>query len=211
MREVEDFSEKGVGLLERGASVRRNRNEGSAVDVEEIGAAEENYTSILVTAIRRTKASAGRLDEGWGDVNKHVELSREEKAWSSQQLRQSQGVDIELSAASYQIKMRRAQEPQGQPNFPEIPTHSWYPPSVVNTCHPSTPGSASITSGQQRPSDRPLSPSRGQPSPAEAAVVIARLKDKRLPCIFDERYQFTLHIRFLKITPFTYSYFHLTE
>ncbi|KAK8957820.1 hypothetical protein KSP39_PZI000638 [Platanthera zijinensis] len=80
----------------------------------------------------------------------------------------------------FPINFGRAQEPQGQPNFPEIPTHSWYPPSVVNASHPSTPGSSSITSGQQRPSERPLSPSRGQPSPAEAAVVIARLKDKSI-------------------------------
>lgn len=80
----------------------------------------------------------------------------------------------------FPINFGRAQQQQGQSNFPEIPTHSWYPPSVVNTSHPSTPGSSSITSGQQRPSDQPLSPSRGQPSPAEAAGVIARLKDKSI-------------------------------
>ncbi|XP_020578709.1 vacuolar protein-sorting-associated protein 37 homolog 1 [Phalaenopsis equestris] len=79
----------------------------------------------------------------------------------------------------FPINFGRTQEQQGQSNFPEIPTHSWYPPSVGGTSHPSTPGSSSIT-GQQRPLDRPLSPSRGQPSPAEAAGIIARLKDKSI-------------------------------
>lgn len=80
----------------------------------------------------------------------------------------------------FPINFGRTQEQQGQSNFQEFPTHSWYPPSVVGTSHPSTPGSSFITGGQQRPSDRPLSPSCGQPSPAEAAGVISRLKDKSI-------------------------------
>ncbi|KAL0916646.1 hypothetical protein M5K25_014174 [Dendrobium thyrsiflorum] len=80
----------------------------------------------------------------------------------------------------FPINFGRTQEQQGQSNLQEIPTHSWYPPSVVGTSRPSTPGSSSITGGQQRPLDQPQSPARGQPSPAEAAGVIARLKDKSI-------------------------------
>ncbi|CAM0902613.1 unnamed protein product [Alopecurus aequalis] len=59
-------------------------------------------------------------------------------------------------------------------------TQSWYPPSVVgSSSHPSTSTSSSA-SPHQRASDHPQSSSRGQPSPAEAAGIIARLKDKSL-------------------------------
>ena len=73
-----------------------------------------------------------------------------------------------------------SQQQQTDPNFPDIPTQSWYPPSVVgSSSRPSTPTSSSA-SPHQRASDHPQSSSRGQPSPAEAAGIIARLKDKRL-------------------------------
>uniref|UniRef100_A0A5B6ZVM9 VPS37 C-terminal domain-containing protein n=1 Tax=Davidia involucrata TaxID=16924 RepID=A0A5B6ZVM9_DAVIN len=51
-----------------------------------------------------------------------------------------------------------SQEQQAQPHPQEIPTESWYPPSVVNSpssSRPSTPSS----SFSQRPADRPESPS----------------------------------------------------
>jgi len=50
---------------------------------------------------------------------------------------------------------------------------------VGSSSRPSTPASSSA-SPHQTASDHPQSSSRGQPSPAEAAGVIARLKDKRL-------------------------------
>ncbi|KAK6942719.1 Modifier of rudimentary, Modr, partial [Dillenia turbinata] len=73
---------------------------------------------------------------------------------------------------------RGSQEQQVRPQ--DIPTQSWYPPSVVGSpasSHPSTPSSAASSSfGFHKPSDRPQSPS--QVSPSEAAGMIALLKDK---------------------------------
>lgn len=75
---------------------------------------------------------------------------------------------------------RSAQQQQPQPNFQEIPVQSWYPPSVVGSPSPfSTPTSSSVGNAHQRAFDRPQSPSQVQPSPTEAAGIIARLKDKR--------------------------------
>ncbi|KAJ8498047.1 hypothetical protein OPV22_008599 [Ensete ventricosum] len=72
-----------------------------------------------------------------------------------------------------------AQQQQPQPNFQEIPPQSWYPPSVVSSpSHFSTPTSSSVGNAHQRAFDRPQSPSHVQPSPTEAAGIIARLKDK---------------------------------
>ncbi|KAG1361344.1 vacuolar protein-sorting-associated protein 37 [Cocos nucifera] len=72
-----------------------------------------------------------------------------------------------------------AQQQQPQSNFHDIPTQSWYPPSVVNSSSRlSTPSSSSGVSTHQRASDHPQSSSQGQPSPAEAAGIISRLKDK---------------------------------
>ncbi|GJN36235.1 hypothetical protein PR202_gb25076 [Eleusine coracana subsp. coracana] len=72
------------------------------------------------------------------------------------------------------------QQQQPDPNLQDIPTQSWYPPSVVgSSSRPSTPGSSSA-SPHQRASDHPQPSSRGQPSPAEAAGIIARLKDKSI-------------------------------
>ena len=71
------------------------------------------------------------------------------------------------------------QQQQPEPNFQDVSTQSWYPPSVGgSSSHPSTPTSSSA-SPHHRASDHSQSSSRGQPSPAEAAGIIARLKDKR--------------------------------
>ncbi|KAG2656110.1 vacuolar protein-sorting-associated protein 37 homolog 1-like [Panicum virgatum] len=81
---------------------------------------------------------------------------------------------------SWRIPLFGSQQQQTDPNFPDIPTQSWYPPSVVgSSSRPSTPTSSSA-SPHQRASDHPQSSSRGQPSPAEAARIIARLKDKSI-------------------------------
>ncbi|KAI5013180.1 hypothetical protein ZWY2020_028134 [Hordeum vulgare] len=70
------------------------------------------------------------------------------------------------------------QQQQPEPNFPNISTQSWYPPSVGGSSSlPSTP-SSSGASPHQRASDHPQPSSRGQPSPAEAAGIIARLRDR---------------------------------
>ncbi|PIN21470.1 hypothetical protein CDL12_05815 [Handroanthus impetiginosus] len=73
-----------------------------------------------------------------------------------------------------------SQEQQAQPRPQEISTDSWYPPSVVsssNTSRPTTPGAGTSSSlGMSRPSDRTNSLSNV--SPAEAASIIAMLKDK---------------------------------
>nr|XP_029124006.1 vacuolar protein-sorting-associated protein 37 homolog 2 isoform X1 [Elaeis guineensis]XP_029124007.1 vacuolar protein-sorting-associated protein 37 homolog 2 isoform X1 [Elaeis guineensis]XP_029124008.1 vacuolar protein-sorting-associated protein 37 homolog 2 isoform X1 [Elaeis guineensis]XP_029124009.1 vacuolar protein-sorting-associated protein 37 homolog 2 isoform X1 [Elaeis guineensis] len=74
-----------------------------------------------------------------------------------------------------------AQQQQSPSNFPDIPTQSWYPPSVVNSpSRPATPTSTSGVSTHQRASERPQSPSQGQPSPSEAAGIITCLKDKSI-------------------------------
>lgn len=70
-----------------------------------------------------------------------------------------------------------SQEQQSQPRPAEIPTNSWYPSSVVNSpssSRPTTPGRSSSTT--QRPVDRPQT--TFHVSPAEAAGIIALLKDK---------------------------------
>ncbi|TKW37911.1 hypothetical protein SEVIR_1G080300v4 [Setaria viridis] len=81
---------------------------------------------------------------------------------------------------SWRFPRFSSQQQQTDPNFQDIPTQSWYPPSVVgSSSRPSTPTSSSA-SPHQRASDHPQSSSRGQPSPAEAAGIIARLKDKSI-------------------------------
>ncbi|XP_073062832.1 vacuolar protein-sorting-associated protein 37 homolog 1-like [Primulina eburnea] len=75
-----------------------------------------------------------------------------------------------------------SQEQQSQPRPQETSTNSnsWYPPSVVgspSSSHPATPGAgSSSSSGISRPADRQNSPVNV--SPAEAAGIIAALKDK---------------------------------
>ncbi|XP_050243320.1 uncharacterized protein LOC126691999 isoform X18 [Quercus robur] len=74
----------------------------------------------------------------------------------------------------------RNQDQQPQPRPQDGSSQSWYPPSVVsspNSSRPGTPSSASSSSfSSHRTSDRPQSPSHV--SPAEAAGIIAVLKDK---------------------------------
>ena len=85
-----------------------------------------------------------------------------------------------LLPCSSQCTYCSPQQQQTDPNIQDISTQSWYPPSVVgSSSRPSTPASSSA-SPHQTASDHPQSSSRGQPSPAEAAGIIARLKDKRL-------------------------------
>lgn len=73
-----------------------------------------------------------------------------------------------------------SQEVPSQPRAQEIPTQSWYPPSVVSSpgsSHPSTPaGSSSGNFNLQRLSERLQSTSHV--SPSEAAGIIALLKNK---------------------------------
>nr|GMC63331.1 vacuolar protein-sorting-associated protein 37 homolog 1-like [Ipomoea batatas] len=75
---------------------------------------------------------------------------------------------------------RGSQEQQAQPHPQEIPTESWYPSSVVSSpssSRPTTPSPSSSGSfSVSRPSDRQNSASHV--SPAEAAGIIAVLKDK---------------------------------
>jgi ESCRT-I complex subunit VPS37 len=85
-----------------------------------------------------------------------------------------------IAIGSAECACSSSQQQQTDPNFQDIPTQSWYPPSVVgSSSRPSTPTSSSA-SPHQRASDHPQSSSRGQPSPAEAAGIIARLKDKSI-------------------------------
>ncbi|XP_028789968.1 vacuolar protein-sorting-associated protein 37 homolog 1 isoform X2 [Neltuma alba] len=69
---------------------------------------------------------------------------------------------------------------QPRPQEGSTSTQSWYPPSVATSpgsSRPATPsGTSSSSYGSQRPTERLQSPSHV--SPAEAAVVIAHLKDK---------------------------------
>ncbi|KAL6896686.1 hypothetical protein ACP4OV_007258 [Aristida adscensionis] len=80
---------------------------------------------------------------------------------------------------SWRFPLFGSQQQQTDPGFQDIPAQSWYPPSVAgSSSRPSTPGSSA--SPHQRASDHPQSSSRGQPSPAEAAAIISRLKDKSI-------------------------------
>ncbi|XP_020399116.1 vacuolar protein-sorting-associated protein 37 homolog 1 isoform X2 [Zea mays] len=73
-----------------------------------------------------------------------------------------------------------SQQQQSDPNFQDIPMQSWYPTSVVGlSSSPATPTSSS-SSPHQRASNNLQFSSRGQPSPAEAAEIIAHLKDKSI-------------------------------
>lgn len=64
---------------------------------------------------------------------------------------------------------RGNQQQQAHSNLQEIPTQSWYPSSVVSSSsRPTTPASSSGVDTHH-----------AQPSPAEAAGVIACLKEKR--------------------------------
>ncbi|KAJ6820439.1 vacuolar protein-sorting-associated protein 37-like protein 1-like [Iris pallida] len=59
--------------------------------------------------------------------------------------------------------------------------NSWFPSpfgSSSSSSNPPPPSGSSSMSAHHRASDRPQSPSNGPPSPAEAAGVIARLKEK---------------------------------
>uniref|UniRef100_A0A0E0GPV9 VPS37 C-terminal domain-containing protein n=1 Tax=Oryza nivara TaxID=4536 RepID=A0A0E0GPV9_ORYNI len=81
------------------------------------------------------------------------------------------------STMSWRFPLFGSQQQQPDTNFQDNPTQPWYPPSVLgSSSHPSLPSSSS-GSPHQRASDNPQS-LRGQPSPAEAAGIIARLKDK---------------------------------
>lgn len=77
------------------------------------------------------------------------------------------------------FKFWGSQDQQAEPRPQEIPTDSWYPPSVVSSpgsSRPSTPSSSTSNSFMQRAGDRPHSLSHV--SPAEAAGIIVFLKDK---------------------------------
>ncbi|XP_050243324.1 heavy metal-associated isoprenylated plant protein 6-like isoform X22 [Quercus robur] len=86
----------------------------------------------------------------------------------------------------YKKPEKKKAEKKEEPKKPKEPrpqdgsSQSWYPPSVVsspNSSRPGTPSSASSSSfSSHRTSDRPQSPSHV--SPAEAAGIIAVLKDK---------------------------------
>ncbi|KAI3474620.1 hypothetical protein Pfo_029790 [Paulownia fortunei] len=73
-----------------------------------------------------------------------------------------------------------SQEQQAQPHPQEMSTDSWYPPSVISSpssSRPTTPAASTSSGfGISRPTDRPNSLSNV--SPAEAAGIIAILKDK---------------------------------
>ncbi|KAL2481323.1 Vacuolar protein-sorting-associated protein [Abeliophyllum distichum] len=76
------------------------------------------------------------------------------------------------------FKFWGSQEQQVQPHPQEMPRDSWYPPSIVSSSsHPTTPSAGSSSSFNiPRPADRANSLS--DVSPAEAAGIIATLKDR---------------------------------
>ncbi|KAM6568725.1 hypothetical protein CsatB_016710 [Cannabis sativa] len=99
------------------------------------------------------------------------------------------------------------QQPQPQPHQQDSSTQSWYPPSVSSpsSSRPETPRTTSSSSfSSQRPSaDRTQSPAHV--SPAEAAGIIAVLKDKsvdelrKLLSDKDAYHQFLLSLDQVKI------------
>eukprot|EP01018_Ginkgo_biloba_P021365 Gb_34651 [translate_table: standard] len=84
------------------------------------------------------------------------------------------------------------QQQPAQQSVPDIPTQSWYPPSVLSpstgSSRPSTPSNQSPAGPSPRPrpaagpnsnvDSRPQSPSFSQPSPAAGASIIPLLRDK---------------------------------
>ncbi|AQL09185.1 Vacuolar protein-sorting-associated protein 37 homolog 1 [Zea mays] len=85
-----------------------------------------------------------------------------------------------LYTMSWRFPLFGSQQQQSDPNFQDIPMQSWYPTSVVGlSSSPATPTSSS-SSPHQRASNNLQFSSRGQPSPAEAAEIIAHLKDKSI-------------------------------
>ncbi|XP_062117423.1 vacuolar protein-sorting-associated protein 37 homolog 1 [Humulus lupulus] len=99
-----------------------------------------------------------------------------------------------------------SQEQQSQPHQQDSSTQSWYPPSVSSpsSSRPETPRTMSSSSfSSQRPTDRPQSPAHV--SPAEAAGIIAVLKDKsvdelrKLLSDKDAYHQFLLSLDQVKI------------
>ncbi|RWR94763.1 Mod_r domain-containing protein [Cinnamomum micranthum f. kanehirae] len=102
---------------------------------------------------------------------------------------------------------QRGSSEQNQPPQ-EIPTQSWYPPSVVGSSSNSSRPSTASSSQHQRASDQ----SHGQFSPTAAASVIGLLKDKRQKFSIDlaeafEKYIFILpsFCYSLEIVSFIYS------
>ncbi|KAG6491113.1 hypothetical protein ZIOFF_052445 [Zingiber officinale] len=96
-------------------------------------------------------------------------------------LRRRSSVAEGLGAAKMNRKFpifRGAQPPPPQSNFQETPTQSRYPPSVNSSSQASTPSDSFGGSARQRTYSHPQSPSHGQPSPTEAAGIIAQLKNK---------------------------------
>lgn len=75
---------------------------------------------------------------------------------------------------------RGSNEQQAQPRPQDVTSQSWYPPSVVSpdSSRPATPSMSSFGSlNLQRPTEQ--SQPQSHVSPAEAAGIIALLKDKR--------------------------------
>ncbi|KAF5750450.1 vacuolar protein-sorting-associated protein 37 1 [Tripterygium wilfordii] len=102
------------------------------------------------------------------------------------------------------FKFWGSQEQQAQPPPQEVSSQSWYPPSLggsPNSSRPSTPGSCSSSGyALQRPTESP-----SPVSPAEAAGIIAHLKDKsvdelrKLLSDKDAYHQFLLSLDQVKI------------
>ncbi|KAK6231719.1 hypothetical protein SCA6_001792 [Theobroma cacao] len=107
-----------------------------------------------------------------------------------------------------------SQEQQAQQRPQEGSSHSWYPPSVVSSpssSRPTTPSSSASNSfNLQRPAERPHSPT--PVSPAEAAGIIALLKDKsvdelrKLLSDKDAYNQFLLSVDQVKIQNNNFAY-----
>jgi hypothetical protein len=112
-----------------------------------------------------------------------------------------------IAIGSAECAHSSSQQQQADPSFQDIPTQSWYPPSVVgSSSRPSTPTSSSA-SLHQRASDSPQSSSRGQPSPAEAAGIIARLKDKRLAHSLIPSSDLSLAFLHTRLSPLSHIYY----
>ncbi|KAJ7976868.1 vacuolar protein-sorting-associated protein 37-like 1-like [Quillaja saponaria] len=105
------------------------------------------------------------------------------------------------------FKFWGSQEQQSQPRPQDGSSQSWYPPSVISSPSSSQPATPSATSSSsyssQRSIDRSQSPSHV--SPAEAAGIIAALRDKSVDELRkllhdkDAYYQFLLSLDQVKI------------
>ncbi|KAI8027136.1 hypothetical protein LOK49_LG02G01728 [Camellia lanceoleosa] len=142
----------------------------------------------------------------------HETLAKHLFHWENQPMKWAMRLRVALYLAqaleycSSKGRILGSHEQQAQPSPQEIPTNSWYPPSVVSSPSSSRPTTPSSTSSSNPIVQRlQIGESPSHVSPAEAAGIIVLLKDKsvdelrKLLSDKDAYHQFLLSIDQVKI------------